>query len=215
MSNTILISAGSIANLTDARYFAAREVHFLGFCLDDSSENYVQSAVVKAMKEWIEGPKIVGEFGLQSTEEILAAVENIGLDAVQLNMFASADKNTLREKTIVIQEIVAEKTTHAGDFWQKIEQLGSESDYLYLDFEKNDITWNDLLRNPEISIELLQRACQKYKVFLGLKFLPTQLKTIVNVLQPAGIAVKGGEEEQVGVKSFDDLDEIFDAIEAW
>ena len=215
MSNTILISAGSIANLTDARYFAAREVHFLGFCLDDSSENYVQSAVVKAMKEWIEGPKIVGEFGLQSTEEILAAVENIGLDAVQLNMFALADKNALREKTIVIQEIVAEKTTRAGDFWQKIEQLGSESDYLYLDFEKNDITWNDLLRNPEISIELLQRACQKYNVFLGLKFLPTQLKTIVNVLQPAGIAVKGGEEEQVGVKSFDDLDEIFDAIEAW
>ena len=215
MSNTISISAGGIANLTDARYFAAREVHFLGFCLDDSSENYVQSAVVKAMKEWIEGPKIVGEFGLQSTEEILAAVENIGLDAVQLNMFALADKNALREKTIVIQEIVAEKTTRAGDFWQKIEQLGSESDYLYLDFEKNDITWNDLLRNPEISIELLQRACQKYNVFLGLKFLPAQLKTIVNVLQPAGIAVKGGEEEQVGVKSFDDLDEIFDAIEAW
>ena len=215
MSNTISISAGSIANLTDARYFAAREVHFLGFCLDNSSENYVQSAVVKAMKEWIEGPKIVGEFGLQSTEEILAAVENIGLDAVQLNMFALADKNTLREKTIVIQEIVAEKTTRAGDFWQKIEQLGNESDYLYLDFEKNDITWNDLLRNPEISIELLQRACQKYNIFLGLKFLPTQLKTIVNVLQPAGIAVKGGEEEQVGVKSFDDLDEIFDAIEAW
>ena len=215
MSNTISISAGGIANLTDARYFAAREVHFLGFCLDDSSENYVQSAVVKAMKEWIEGPKIVGEFGLQSTEEILAAVENIGLDAVQLNMFALADKNALREKTIVIQEIVAEKTTRAGDFWQKIEQLGNESDYLYLDFEKNDITWNDLLRNPEISIELLQRACQKYNVFLGLKFLPAQLKTIVNVLQPAGIAVKGGEEEQVGVKSFDDLDEIFDAIEAW
>ena len=215
MSNTISISAGSIANLTDARYFAAREVHFLGFCLDNSSENYVQSAVVKAMKEWIEGPKIVGEFGLQSTEEILAAVENIGLDAVQLNMFALADKNALREKTIVIQEIVAEKTTRAGDFWQKIEQLGNESDYLYLDFEKNDITWNDLLRNPEISIELLQRACQKYNIFLGLKFLPTQLKTIVNVLQPAGIAVKGGEEEQVGVKSFDDLDEIFDAIEAW
>lgn len=215
MSNTILITAGSIANLTDARYFAAREVHFLGFCLDDSSGNYVQAAVVKAMKEWIEGPKIVGEFGLQSTEEILFAVENIGLDAVQLSMFSAVDKSVLREKTIVIQEIVAEKTTLAGDFWQKIEQLGSESDYLYLDFEKNNISWNDLLRNPEISIELLQRACQKYKIFLSLPFLPTQLKTIVNVLQPAGIAVKGGEEEQVGVKSFDDLDEIFDLIETW
>lgn len=215
MSNSLLISAGSIANLTDARYFAAREVHFLGFCLDNSNENYVQSAVVKAMKEWIEGPKIVGEFGLQSTEEILATIENIGLDIVQLSMFSEVDKKILREKAIVIQEYVFEKTTRAGVFAQQIEQLATDCDYLHLDFTKNDISWNDLLRNPEISIEIIQRTCQKYKVFLSLPFLPKQLKAIVDVVQPAGIAVKGGEEEQVGVKSFDDLDDIFDEIENW
>jgi phosphoribosylanthranilate isomerase len=215
MPNTTLISAGSIANLTDARYFAAREVHFLGFCLEESNENYVQAAVVKAIKEWIEGPKIVGEFGMQSTQEILSAIENIGLDAVQLSMFSEVDKKVLQEKTTVIQEYIVEKTTRAGDFWQQIEQLATDSDYLHLDFSKNNISWNDLLRNPEISVELLQRTCQQYKVFLSLPFLPKQLKAIVNVLQPIGITLKGGEEEQVGVKSFDDLDDIFDEIETW
>jgi phosphoribosylanthranilate isomerase len=215
MPNPLLISAGSIANLTDARYFAAREVHFLGFCLEESNENYVQAAVVKAMKEWIEGPKIVGKFGLQSTEEILFAIENIGLDAVQLSMFAEVDKKVLRDKTILIQEYIIEKTTRTSDFLQQIEQFSANFDYLYLDFTKSDISWNDLVRNSEISIELLQRTCQKYKVFLSLSFLPKQLKAIIDVLQPAGIAVKGGEEEQVGVKSFDDLDDIFDEIETW
>ena len=36
---------------------------------------------------------------------------------------------------------------------------------------------------------------------------------ILEIPNLQGINVKGGEEEKVGVKSFDELDEIFEAIE--
>ncbi len=39
------------------------------------------------------------------------------------------------------------------------------------------------------------------------------LDRVVAVLQPAGIDLAGGEEERVGVKSFDEIEAIFDALE--
>jgi phosphoribosylanthranilate isomerase len=209
----LLVKAGNIANLTDARYFAARDVKFLGFCLDEANETFVNPIVVKAMKEWIEGPQLVGEFGMQSQEEIQNLIKEIGLTAVQLSPFTIAYGEELRKEVVVIREIIVEKTTTASEFWEMAEKFGSTSDYLLLDFEKNNIAWNDLIRHPEISIELLQRTCQKYKVFLSLIFKPQQIDAILNILQPTGIAMNGSEEEKVGLKSFDEIDEIFDALE--
>jgi phosphoribosylanthranilate isomerase len=69
------------------------------------------------------------------------------------------------------------------------------------------------VRSQEFSIELLQRACQQYPIFLSLKFTAPQLNGIISALAPAGISLKGGEEEKVGIKSFDELDEIFEELE--
>ncbi len=209
----IHIKTSGIANLTDARYFAAKEVQFLGFCLDNADENFVQPLVVKAIKEWVEGPQILGEFGMQTTEEITALIEHIGLDTVQLSFFSQADTTFLRTKTKVFREIIVEKTTSAAEIWQNIEHFGAQSDALLLDFEKNNISWTDIVKSKEFSVELLQRACQKYVVFLSLKFSAAQLSGIISTLEPAGISLKGGEEEKVGVKSYDELDEIFDVLE--
>ena len=51
---------GSITNLTDARYFSAWEVEWLGFNLSQGEENAISPLQVAAMREWVEGPKIVG-----------------------------------------------------------------------------------------------------------------------------------------------------------
>ncbi len=210
---SIHIKTSGIANLTDARYFAAKEVQFLGFCLDNADENFVQPLVVKAIKEWVEGPQILGEFGMQSTEEIADSIDNIGLNAVQLSFFSQANTDFLRTKTKIFREIIVEKTTSAAEIWQNIEHFGAQSDALLLDFEKNNISWTDIVKSQAFSVELLQRACQKYVVFLSLKFSASQLSGIISTLEPAGISLKGGEEEKVGVKSYDELDEIFDVLE--
>jgi len=78
------VKASQITNLTDARYFAAREVEWLGFNLDTGSENAIPPQQISAIKEWVEGPKIVVEFGLQSPDEIKQAVDYFDLDAIQV-----------------------------------------------------------------------------------------------------------------------------------
>ena len=99
------IKASSINNLTDARYFAAWNVEWLGFSLQAGSSNYTRPQDVKEIKEWLVGPKIVGEFGIgQSAEEIKTSVELLNLDAVQLNMFTENEIAKNLEGLTVIKE---------------------------------------------------------------------------------------------------------------
>ena len=56
------IKASQITNLTDARYFAAWGVEWLGFGLESGQDYFVTTAQMAAIKEWVEGPKMVGEF---------------------------------------------------------------------------------------------------------------------------------------------------------
>jgi len=55
------IKASNISNLTDARYYAAWTVNWLGLDLRASAEQPLSLEAVKTIKEWIEGPVIVGE----------------------------------------------------------------------------------------------------------------------------------------------------------
>jgi phosphoribosylanthranilate isomerase len=64
------VKASSITNLTDARYFAAWEVKWLGFNLDANAEDYIEPVKMKAMKEWVDGVEVVAEFGMQTASEI-------------------------------------------------------------------------------------------------------------------------------------------------
>ena len=61
------IKANSITNLTDARYFAAWEVEWLGFNLNPGESIALQQ--VPAIKDWVDGVKIVGELSQPSPEE--------------------------------------------------------------------------------------------------------------------------------------------------
>jgi phosphoribosylanthranilate isomerase len=207
------IKASAITNLSDARYFAAQySVEFMGFCLEEGNEAYLAPYLIKAMKEWIEGPKIVGEFGVQTEEEILTQVKNIGLDAVQLSMFATASAEKIRLEVPVIQEIVVEKEHTAAQLLSLVDSFSAKADILLLDFEKNAWTFIELVRNQEISLDLLQRICQKHEVIIAISADAKKLKSLSQSIEPQGISLKGGEEERVGYKSFDELNDIFDTL---
>ena len=80
----INVKASQITNLTDARYFAAWEVKWLGFNFDSGSEHYILPQNMKAIKEWVEGVKLVGEFSFASADDINSAVELLELNVVQV-----------------------------------------------------------------------------------------------------------------------------------
>ena len=207
------IKASTITNLSDARYFAAQyRVEFMGFCLEEGNDAYIAPYLINAMKEWIEGPKLVGEFGLQTEDEILRLVKSIGLDAVQLSMFATASAEKIRLQVPVIQEIVVEKEHSAAQLLDLVYNFSAKADILLLDFEKNAWTFVELVKHQEISLDLLQRICQKQEVIIAISGDAKKLKSLSQSIEPQGISLKGGEEERVGYKSFDELNDIFDAL---
>ena len=102
----IKVKASQVTNLTDARYFAAWEVEWLGFNFDQGSEHYIQPQSMKAIKEWVEGVQVVGEFSLASAEDINSAIELLDLDAVQVGMFTETSVLEAINGAPVIKEIV-------------------------------------------------------------------------------------------------------------
>jgi len=202
------IKASQITNLTDARYFAARGVEWLGFNLDSGTENFIHPQNIKAIKEWLEGPMIVGEFGMQDSSEINAAFDFLDLDAVQVGMFADTSSLELKDATL-IKEIVIENETDYYELRSTLESESANVDIFLLNYSKNNISWASLASKQNA----LKELCDRFKIILSIDFNLDQLTDILEAVKIHGLSLKGGEEEKVGFKSYDELDEILDALE--
>lgn len=206
------IKASAITNLTDARYFAAWDVEWMGFSLDPGSDHFVDPNTVHAIKEWVEGPKMTGEFSLQSAADIQSLVENLNLDAIQVGPFTPVD--TLLEldtQVPVIKEIIFEAATQASDIDTTLETHAAQCAFFLFNFDSNGFALNNL----PVPTSWLREICSEYAVLLSIADLNDQLDVIIDDLQPAGLSVRGGEEEKVGYKSFDELDDLFEALEVF
>jgi len=206
------ILASSITNLTDARYFAAWEVEWLGFNFDEVAADFIPPQGMKAIRDWVAGVKIIGCFGSQSLVEIETATELLELDAVQLGMLS--DLETTRKLSVpVIKEIVVGKVASAENLTREIEIFAPYCTAFLLNFAKNGICWKDLCTSKVLPSSFLKTLCQQYEILLDIDLSIKILKEMLPYLQPYGILLKGGVEEKTGFKSFDELDEIFEWLE--
>ena len=207
------VKASSITNLTDARYFAAWEVDWLGFDLEMGSETQVSQQLVHAIKDWVDGVKVVGEFGMTSSDEIKSAVEEMKLDAVQVGMFANLGEVKTLEGIPVLKEIIIDEGISENALEEILESFAPFCEAFILNFDKNRIDFEKIKSGEILSFSFLQNLSQKYPIILSLNLNSTILSEILEEIKPLGINVKGGEEEKVGFKSYDELDEIFESIE--
>jgi len=203
------ILADKVLNLTDARYFAARGVDFI--CLNDENQPEVNSgAEMAAIAGWIDGPAVLIHFIS---------------DAYQSQMEGNLD----------IAGFIFDNNS------QKFEVNSSESDYKILIFDVHDfdelvqkgLSGTDIvlrydyiilrLRNTQKDLDsliregalpILQSICAAASVFIDVKLSPDSLGILLEEIRPEGIVVYGGQEDQIGVKDYDQLDEIFDVLEA-
>ncbi len=206
------IKASGINNLTDARYFAAREVEWLGFRIGDDASS-ISLAAAKAIAEWVDGVEIVGEFEFASANEIMAAHAQMNFDAVQVGMFTPIHELEALEGFSIIQEVVVEMGTTEAELLDFFKERSPYCSYFLLDFEKAAVDWTMLKSGATVSVGFLQDIFKKHPTLLALDFPPAEVENLLELLGPAGLSISGGGEEKVGFKSFDDLDEILDRLE--
>ena len=202
----MLIKASCVTNLTDARYFAAKEVQYLGFNLEEGTPSYLDPMYMKAIREWVEGPKIVGEFLHASPAYAAEAAAFLGLDAIQLNAAGHLDElqqlagvETILRVDGSLESPVIEQIFHGGSAFVDcfLLDFSGVSDWESVLLDQKD-WWNGLF---ELRPTLLQAD-----------FTASNLPALLDAFKLGGLSLIGGAEEQVGVKSFDELDEIFELM---
>ena len=208
----IKVKAGSITNLTDARYFAAREVEWLGFRIG-RGPGMIGPVETKAIAGWVDGVRIVGEFGLAAADEIWSVHEGIGFDAVQVGMFMQAEEVSRLKDLPVIKEVIVDENLPQSDLLDHLNTFAPLCDSFLLDFSAGPYTWDDLQQGRPWSVEALKEVLNIHPVILHLDCRAPQIEEMLGQLSPYALSLKGGEEEKTGIRSFDDLDEILDVLE--
>lgn len=203
-----LVKASNITNLTDARYFSALEVEWLGYHLEQGTETYIEPQNVIAIKEWVEGPKTVGEFGLQNAATIRQAVDVIGLDVVQVGHFVTLDQIIPLNGIPIIKEFVVDEHMNKEAIR---EHLFMFNNYVETFLLKGNLDWN-VIKNDNSDRDFLKDICSKYQIIFDIKIQPADIESFLLTIHPYGLNVVGGEEEAIGVKSFDELDELFEQL---
>ena len=199
----MLIKASRITNLTDARYFAAREVHFLGFNLDEGTEGYLEPSAMHAIREWVEGPAIVGEFSMAPVAVVREAATFFKLDAVQVQAAQHLDQLPLLDGLSVLLKLEADTDPATAE--QVMRQAAPYVQFFVLPF------LGEMPADPQAAA--WAALFSQYPVLLHTTASAAQLPALLSRLQPQGLSLTGGEEERTGVKSFDEIEEIFDVVE--
>jgi phosphoribosylanthranilate isomerase len=210
----IFIKASEISNLTDARYFSAQGVEWLGFNLDENNPEAVSHPQFLAIREWISGPNIVGEFATLSDISYLnRCIDSLKLKAVQIGQFIQVDslKKLPSDITLFYEQIIENKedVLTLKNNW---EELRSFVHFFILDFSKNNISWSTLISTPEI-FNAIQSLAKDFPLLLSFNPENNEFSEIFTLENLLGLSLKGGSELKTGMKSFETYDSIFEYLE--
>ncbi len=188
MNNIPKIYASQINNLSDARYFAALNVDYLGFPIDGS----ISAETIKEIKDWLIGPTYIGELdALQLNPTLLDIIQQTEITKIKTSPFFNGSLPP--EITVLSTHLDVPLNTSAAEFVLKA-----------------GTSFNNI---PEEEKKRIKNICSKNKVWLDISFSPTEVHQMIEHLAPYGLIIKGGDEERPGFKSFDELDDIFEALE--
>ncbi len=199
MSLKTLVKVGEVNNLSDARYCAGMGAEYIGFQLDEDHDKFVDFNTFKAITGWIEGVKYIGEFENSTSAQIFEKQKEYQFEVVQISNPRQLDQLG----GIGIPKIL--KLT-----LNSIEEISSidytKADYLLL--ESNGI--NELSSED---INTLKTVCTQKPTVLGFGFSDENINEVLEKIKPLGISLKGSDEIRPGYKDYDELADIFEAIE--
>ena len=205
------IKASGVTNLTDARYFAAWGIDWLGFDLSTEGLREVPARRVKEIKDWIEGPTVVAELGTDDFDTGRAIATELDMKAVQATQETPLTRvQSLRVPTI-LQEINVLPDWSAKDLSANLSSRFGLVNLFLLNMTEASDTWSNFKK--ERSLKDWKEVLQRYDCLVEMNGTTADWLEMLELLNPAGISLHGGHEEKVGYKSFDELDDLLEALE--
>jgi phosphoribosylanthranilate isomerase len=181
-----------INNLSDARYCAGMGADKLTFVLDPALPGHLDTKTVKELAGWVAGVELIGEFDRLSAPEINAIAADCGLDAVLLRSYRSTDDLAEIAPPVYLELAGAE---------------GAPAPVSTI------IGWVLELPAAGIDIAILRQFGLERPLWLGPGLAPEQARTIATQLPVAGLSFPSGDEVKPGLRDFDQLEAVFEALE--
>ncbi|MBP9186816.1 MAG: hypothetical protein KBE91_12030 [Bacteroidia bacterium] len=201
MSFLIKVKFSNVTNLSDARYAAAVGIDYIGFCFDNNSLDYIAPIKAKEMIDWITGSNIVAEFGNQSLDEIKDISELLNVDAVELNNKILPDEIPQIGKAIIKKIDVNE--FDSAQLEAELQAYANVCDGFHIYAST---------QTQKHSSQQLQDICKNYKIIWGIHFDKNNVVDTITNFKPFAINISGGNEEQVGMKDFDEINDLLEVI---
>ncbi|WP_425638364.1 phosphoribosylanthranilate isomerase [Algoriphagus yeomjeoni] len=203
MALSTFVKISGITNLSDARYCAGMYVDLLGFSLEEESEKYINSTLYNEITGWVSGLEFVGEFLSYESDKVLDTLESyptikwiehdrieslVNLEGKGFGLIYKMDLEEVRN----IELEVAEKLNDSGIIFH-ITSLHEE-----------------LNEEDKKAIKLISEHC---RVILGVGITSDNVQELIAELGIYGISLTGGKEIKPGLKDFDELADILEALE--
>lgn len=196
MERNISVKVSGITNLTSARYFAARNVDYLGFCIDPESPSYCTTQKLTEIISWVEGPAFVLETNHFISDKF-AIDENSTIEYLHVNNMKGVLPASSWKKVFV--NVPAE-----------LDLTSDLPDDLILVIHSND-------KPTELSttlLEKLENICAQKECYVDFAWTtPSETFDFLQNTNCAGIILHGNDDIQTGLQDFDWMDEFFDLLE--
>lgn len=196
MAHLIPLLIRGINNLSDARYCAGMGADKLTFILDPALPGHLDAKAVKELAGWIAGVELIGEFDQLSAPEINALASDCALDAVLLRSHRTAYELAEIAPPVYL-ELPAETLAAAPAIPTNLAGVVLE---LPADFSTESIT-------------TLQPLAAGHALWLGPGLAPTLARQLATQLPLAGLVFPSGDEVKPGLRDFDQLEAVFEALE--
>jgi phosphoribosylanthranilate isomerase len=203
MALKCLVKVSEVNNLSDARYCAGMGVEMIGYCLDENHPKFIEMARIREIAVWVSGVKVVGEVAGDDVENINYLAEQLNLDYIQLNHPISLDHITRLKRPLILK--LNFDPENIDNIAIELQTMQKHVDFFILESLNFDT-----VKSFE---KLLHTWCASYKIILGFGVRHEDLDEILNVIKPHGLGLKGGSEIKPGLKNFDELSEILEALE--
>ncbi|WP_375582275.1 phosphoribosylanthranilate isomerase [Cyclobacterium xiamenense] len=206
MALKTFVKISNVNNLSDARYCSGMYVNLMGFSLEEHSEHYVSPVEFKEITDWLSGLEYVAEFSLTHPDQILQTLTTYeGFTWIQVE-----EKHHLQLLENSGYGLIYRFTLRSKSDWEEIlsfsRSLGEQQIVLNLESDTNQ----ELQQEEIDSLRALAKNCE---VLLGFGFDSETIGELLDATGVKGISMKGGHEIRPGIKDFDELADILEALE--
>ena len=207
------VKASTITNLSDARFFSAFPVQWMSFPCNPISKQYIPPQQIQELIGWLQGPNYCLEVAGLSPDAIASLLQEVEVQGIEVEGIEELAEELNADYTI-FRRVYINKNTTKEELAQLLEAK-PKTDYFIFDFQLNEISFTRLvaeeIKITKADIELLAK---QQAVLLAIDIEANQIEQFLT-WKVSGIDVQGGEEEKVGLRSFDDIQDIMEELDQW